>query len=81
MDDSISRQAAIDEIDEWIKAFLENRHKESAADARLIKNGIIQLPSAHPDYKTDHGFMWLCPKCGLPVHSDYEKCVRCGYER
>lgn len=33
------------------------------------------------DYKTDHGYMWLCPKCGLPVHSDFEKCVRCGYER
>ena len=32
--DLISRQAAIDEIDEWIKAFLEQGHKESAADAR-----------------------------------------------
>lgn len=49
MDDSISRQAAIDEIDEWIKAFRENGHKESAADARLIQNGIIQLPSAQPE--------------------------------
>lgn len=47
--DSISRQAAIDEIDEWIKAFRENGHKESAADARLIKDGIIQLPSAQPE--------------------------------
>lgn len=33
------------------------------------------------DYKTDHGYIWLCPKCGLPVHSDFERCVRCGYER
>ena len=32
-------------------------------------------------YKTDYGFMWLCPKCGLPVHSDYTKCVRCGHNR
>lgn len=46
--DCISRQAAIDEIDEWIKAFLEIGHKESAADARLIQDGIIQLPSAQP---------------------------------
>lgn len=47
--DTISRQAAIDEIDEWIKAFRENGHKESAADARLIQDGIIQLPSAQPE--------------------------------
>ena len=47
--DCISRQAAIDEIDEWIKAFRENGHKESAADACLIQDGIIQLPSAQPD--------------------------------
>ena len=46
--DLISRQEAIDEIGEWIKAFLENGHKESAADARLIQDGIIQLPSAQP---------------------------------
>ena len=45
MNDLISRQAAIDEIDEWIKAFRENGHKESAADACLIQDGIIQLPS------------------------------------
>ena len=49
MSDLISRQAAIDEIDEWIKAFLENGHKESAADACLIQDGIIQLPSAQPE--------------------------------
>ena len=49
MNDLISRQAAIDEIDEWIKAFRENVHKESAADARFIRDGIIQLPSAQPE--------------------------------
>lgn len=49
VNDCISRQAAIDEIDEWIKAFLENGHKESAADACLIQDGIIQLPSAQPE--------------------------------
>lgn len=48
MRDLIDRQAVIDEIDEWIKAFLENGHKESAADACLIQDGIIQLPSAQP---------------------------------
>lgn len=67
MDDQISRQAAIDEIDGWIKAFWENGHKESAADARLIKDGIIQLPSAQPEivrcgdckyFKVEYG--WNC---------------------
>ena len=44
---------------------------------------IEQLPPIHPEpqYKTNYGFMWLCPKCGLPVHSDYTKCVRCGHNR
>jgi len=58
--DTISRQAAIDEIDEWIKAFRENGHKESAAYACLIQDGIIQLPSAQPEIIT-------CNDC---VHSD-----------
>ena len=52
VNDCISRQAAIDEIDEWIKAFRENGHKESAADACLIQDGIIQLPSAQPEKRT-----------------------------
>lgn len=51
--DCISRQAAIDEIDEWITAFRENGHKESAADACLIQDGIIQLPPAQPQ-RTGH---------------------------
>ena len=48
MNDTISRRAAIDEIGEWIKAFLEQGYRESAADACLIQDGIIQLPPAQP---------------------------------
>ena len=33
------------------------------------------------EWKTDHGYMWLCPECGMIVHSDYLNCVRCGYVR
>jgi hypothetical protein len=51
----ISRQEAVDEIDEWIKAFRENGHKESAADACLIQDGIIQLPPAQPE-QTNCGY-------------------------
>lgn len=28
-----------------------------------------------------HGYMWTCPICGLEVHSDFTKCLCCGYER
>ena len=42
---------------------------------------LLSLPSAQLDYQTDHGYMWLCPECGLEVHSDFERCVRCGHER
>ena len=46
-----------------------------------LRIALRNLPSAQPDYKTDHGYMWLCPECGLAVHSDYTRCVRCGWER
>lgn len=48
-----------------------------------IQDTIEDLPPIHPEpqYKTNYGFMWLCPKCGLPIHSDYTRCVRCGHNR
>lgn len=49
---------------------------------RQMLNEINELESKpEPQYKTNYGFMWLCPKCGLPIHSDYTKCVRCGHNR
>lgn len=80
MSDLIDRQAAIDEIDEWIKAFRENGHKESAADACLIQDGIIQLPSVQPERKKgtwvygedEYGIDgYHCDKCGFFVPWDY----------
>lgn len=64
--DTIYRQDAVEEIDEWIKAFLENGHKESAADACLIQDGIIQLPSVQPEIIRckDCKHFWL-GQCGL----------------
>lgn len=82
MDDLISRQAAIEAI----------KDLESSDDFGF-NNGLIcsmnrmaELPSVHPKlpenwWKTDHGYMWLCPHCGLPVHSDFEECLRCGTKR
>ena len=92
--DTISRQAAIDEIDEWIKAFLESGHKESAADACLIQDGIIQLPSAQPDLSSYSDKLWRAayergkaeaqPKRGMWIKSDTDAfvCSACrnGYK-
>ena len=83
MNDLISRQAAIDEIDEWIKAFRENGHKESAADACLIQDGIIQLPSAQPEivrckdciYQTKSwSGIKYCKAHGDHIGKDYDYC-------
>lgn len=67
-----------DELDvwDWIN------HREFVQCMNDIDRAtILNLPSAQPCYKTDHGYMWLCPECGLEVHSDYDRCVRCGWER
>lgn len=53
-------------------------------DEEYMEECLRQLPSVTPkqsNYKTDHGYMWICPDCGLVVHSDFKKCVRCGHKR
>lgn len=89
--DLISRQEAIDailevtgnssvrELYEYVQEHELSDMWSGGIDAAL--DIIIAVPSAQPDYKTDHGYMWLCPECGLAVHSDYTSCVRCGWER
>lgn len=73
-DDSISRKEAIDAAKHaWAKGLEPSQYIED-------------LPSVHPKFpenwwKTDHGYMWLCPHCGLPAHSDFEECLRCGTKR
>ena len=76
MDDLISRQQAINALSTI------TLYKGSIPFNTAVMR-IKQLPPIQPElqYKTDYGFMWLCPKCGLPVHSDYTKCVRCGHNR
>ena len=88
MDDLISRQAAIDalrklreeDIEDYGCEIPEGFNQDHLDRATFA---IKQLPPIQPElqYKTDYGFMWLYPKCGLPVHSDYTKCVRCGHNR
>ena len=83
MSDLIDRQAAIEVIDAVFPVDpMKSEYAQGiACGAALAKTYVEQLPSAQPDYKTDHGYMWLCPECGLAVHSDYTRCVRCGWER
>lgn len=90
MNDLISRQAAIDAIgkksDEIYKTKQKGAtypHDDFFQGMAYAENVVKQLPPIQPEpqYKTNYGFMWLCPKCGLPIHSDYTKCVRCGHNR
>ena len=79
-DELISKKAAIDAMAE-----LQGRASTKAELKGISKalKRIKELPPIQPEpqYKTDYGFMWLCPKCGLPIHSDYTRCVRCGHNR
>ena len=91
-EDTISRRAVIDVIHQIsFEHYLELSEYagEHKIKMRLVNAGraidkIGDLPSIkpkQPDYHTDHGYMWLCPKCGQVIHSDYTKCFKCGYRR
>lgn len=81
MDDLISRREAIDALDGNVIVTSRESAQAVMDYIRGCADRIRSLPSAQPCYKTDHGYMWLCPECGLAVHSDYDRCVRCGWER
>lgn len=50
MDDLISRQAAIDEAEEWIGAVYCEHTEQRERDAiKHVINGIKKLPSAQPE--------------------------------
>lgn len=71
MGDLISRTDAIEALE----------HTGLADDPCDTAIRVIEaLPAVKPE-KPDHGYMWMCPECGLEVHSDFESCVRCGWER
>lgn len=80
----ISRQEAVDEIDEWIIAFRVNGYKDSAADACLIRDGIIQLPSVPRKGKwagkgDSEGFgIFIYDNCGKFAMMEYDFCPNCG---
>ena len=70
--------------------FYDGDDDKSLTSYGLIVNAWMPLPEPYQenendlnpsDWKTDHGYMWLCPECGLAVHSDFTECVRCGHKR
>ena len=77
--DTISRQAALKEVEEWRKSFLELCHNESASDVKFIRGGIEKLPSAQPERKTGHfiGTEFDGYADGSPVYYEWE-CSECG---
>ena len=60
------------------KERLSERLGQIREDLALIKASPAADVVPREDYRTDHGYIWLCPECGLPVHSDYDECPRCG---
>lgn len=62
---------------------LRSYHNGSYAKVidKLLAVASAQSELTESWWKTDHGYMWLCPHCGLPVHSDFEECLRCGIKR
>lgn len=77
--DLISRKAAIDAVGKYLK---KDGDVITIADVVDAAVAIGMLPSAEPERKKpDHGYMWICPECGLEVHSDFRRCVRCGWDR
>ena len=75
--DAIDRQAAIEAIADTLK------YEDYGFLSDELESVINNVPTADvvKVRKPDHGYMWLCPECGLEVHSDYDRCVRCGWER
>ena len=75
MDDLISRKDVID--------FLVIAANQIGAYGYLSDKEISDYISGFPSAidRPDHGYMWICPECGLPVHSDFDKCPRCGWIR
>ena len=63
MSDYIRREDALKEIDEWIMAFEDAVHKQSQADARLIRKGIVNLPPADV-VQVRHG-RWIHYRCDM----------------
>lgn len=92
MNDSISRQAAIDAVTAWQGLAALNR---SMYDTKSLQEVLMQLPSAEPERKRgrwetvegwDGDELYRCSECGTvytlidgtPKDNEYFFCPNCG---
>lgn len=71
--DRIEVMTLLQEIKHYLTAGNPVWHKEVVAEALDIAIEALQEQS--------RDCMWVCPNCGLDVHVDYDRCVRCGERR
>lgn len=71
--DRIKATMLLAEIKGYLTAGNPVWHKEVVAEALDIAIEALQEQS--------RDCMWVCPNCGLDVHVDYNRCVRCGERR
>ena len=71
--DRIEAMKLLSEIKHYLTAGNPVWHKEVVAEALDIAIEALQ--------EQIRDCMWVCPNCGLDVHVDYDRCVRCGERR
>lgn len=54
-----------------VSSWLDNMGYTKLANAVMGENRF-------PSQDQSRDCMWVCPNCGLNVHVDYDRCVRCG---
>jgi len=80
MNDLISRQAAIDEVERWLL---------DRDDSRTVEKMLMDVPSAQSEKEIAKRVLWTgwkgyrdtrykCPNCKKPVKNDDIYCHRCG---
>ena len=79
MSDLISRQEAIDDAHRQLWYRMNQQGMKDRIDEWLKSLPAAELDASY--WQTDNGYMWLCPRCGLALHSDFDECVRCGNKR
>lgn len=86
MDDLISRQAVINEAEEWIETYTSGRGGQRERDAiKHVISGIKTMPSAQPERKNGdwvrtsfYNDTPVCSECYSEGRWDWDYCPNCG---
>lgn len=85
----MTRKEAIDFGKMWLEVFETDKDSHTYEFFDMAIKALEQLTSYEQTINkltkaiseqepTTHGYMLVCPNCGLDVHSDFESCPRCG---